>query len=337
MTRQDVAATVRRLDQVLQAGLPPEVAAFGTRLLVRLTGPAHIALLGRTGTGKTLLAELLSGLPNAPDMPMFRVLETPFCDDPAAVHAATARADITLWCGQEFGAADQALWNPLPDVVKDHSFLVVTKADLLASRGALNTTMESLAFVATQEFQGLFPLATLLAIQGNTLGQDKTFRASGAAALVAALRRQIALDHQAARDAAYVFLDRYGKLADVESPVKATLQPDPGALAGSVSARPMAYLRQQSLALKTAALLPKSEKTRAILDHCCVTIDGLAGLTGPTLALEPETANSAHLYQEVLSVADTMILLQMENTAGAATDALILLLQLRKTVDQFIN
>lgn len=320
MTAHDPAALLRRLEQVLLSDLPPKAANHGARLASHMKGPMRIVLVGRPGVGKGLLAKLLDLLP---DLRGCEISRADLGDDPAPLWDATARADIVLWCGQGFGTVDSSLWAKMPDVLKDHSFLVLTKADLLARQGELDATLRSLDLTAADEFHSLFPLATPQAIAACGPGQSAAFRASGAAALKTALLHQISLYRTATHDGACLFLDRY----EILNPAAPTV-PTPATQSADLSwANPLAYLRDQAEGLQVGAALPLPAKIQAILQHCCATAEQLANM------MEPFAQNSAEdiaQIEEVFGVADTMVLLQLEGSASAATDALSLLLQLRR-------
>ena len=325
MTAHDPTVMIQRLEHALQAKLSPEVAAQGARLVKRLKGPVHIAVIGRAGSGKSRLAELLS---QQADLPIFEVFETTMVLDLVSLRAAATPADIVLWCCQDAETTELALWSKLEDVIKDHVFLVLTKADLLAAQGELNATMESLQRIADEEFHSLIPLATLQAIAANGANDTAAFRTSGAAGLKAALRHLLALDRGASRDSATLFLDRYENFSAI---VTAPPQPTKP-LSASIWADPLVFLQKRADGLRLAQSLPLAEKIRTALEHCCDTAEGLADLMGQTTQISTE--DSARL-NEVLAVADTTVLLRLEGTASAATDALALLLQLRRDFAQW--
>ena len=56
----------------------------------------------------------------------------------SAVDWAVRRTDIALWCTQFFSEEEQSLWSRVPDSLKDHAFLVLSKADVLSADNALS-------------------------------------------------------------------------------------------------------------------------------------------------------------------------------------------------------
>lgn len=320
VTLHDPTAILRQLEQVLLSRLAPDVAAFGGRIVSRLKGPVRIALIGRAGAGKTLLAELLS---RQTDLPACQFSETTLGKDTTQLRTATAQADLVLWCTQGLGADEALQWSTVPDVIKDHSFLILTKADLLAGQGRLQSVLHAMAPIAAEEFLGIFPLATPQAIASQGPDQTAAFRASGSADFVAALRHQVGLDRRATQDSAYLFLERYADATLTPIPPQPSLLPPEH----SVWVALLTYFKQQALVMQDAALMPLPDKIQTILDHCRATADGLANLIDQCTLMTPQDTARA---QEILTVADTMVLLKLEGSCRAATDALDLLLQLRR-------
>lgn len=332
MNAGNAASLGQQLESALLAPLKPEVANLGARLLARLDRPVHIAIIGPPDAGKTRLGELLAQQSDLSECLLFELSTT---SDDADLCTAAGRADIALWCGQTFGAADLALWSKMPDRLKDHSFLVLTKADSLAAQGQLQSTLALLRDIAAEEFLQVFPVAALqgLAASGpNATNAGAALRASGAEALKQAILRQIAQARGAVRDSVLVFLDRYGA---TEWAVAAA-QSEPVAPANPVVpqiselwAPSHDYLAARARDLASAQALPATEKARPVMQHCCETIDGLVGLLPVQSAL---IGAQATLAQEILAVADTMVLLQLEGGARSAIDGMALLLQLRRDI-----
>ena len=327
MTAHDPQALFRRLETVLATKLSLEVAAQGARLLGRLKGPVQIAVIGRAGSGKS---ELVRFLERQNEFPVFEVSQTTLVPDLAPLRAAVYPADIVLWCCQTFNAAELLLWSQMPDVIKDHSFLVLTKADILAGRDLLNAALQALSQIAAEEFHSLFAISTLQAIEASRPDQTAAFRASGAAALRLTLLKQLELDREATCDSASLFLDRHQSSCAILEIPSVAIKP----AATFIWQEPLMYFRSRADGLRDALLLPSSQKIKAVLDHCCDTAEGLADLMGRTGEVAAE--DSARI-QEILAVADTMVLLRLEGTASAATDALALLFQVRRDLSQISN
>ena len=136
----------------------------------------------------------------------------------AAVDWATRRADIVLWCTQDFDGGERDLWARVPETLKDHSYLVLTMADQLLMKGILQDRIATLAEVVAEEFHSLMPVATL---HGDA---DHTVPVSGARATTAALAalgtpvRHVELEGAGAQD--------FGEAASGQATVKVHL-PEP--------------------------------------------------------------------------------------------------------------
>ena len=71
---------------------------------------------------------------------------------------------VTVWCSENFGPEEQAIWNTAPEATKDHGFLALTMADRLLMKNLLIPRIQDLGSVVSEEFLGLYPVATLQAI-----------------------------------------------------------------------------------------------------------------------------------------------------------------------------
>lgn len=326
MIGRDPAALRLRLEQALGFGLKAEVAAIGARLLARLGSPVQMILIGRPGVGKSALRGMLQ---QQSAMSACVVSELTIDHHPQPLAGAARQADIVLWCGQGFDATDLDLWAEVPDQIKDHSFFVLTKADQLAAQGHLQSTLAALADITADAFLGVFPIATLQALSACspqlTLAEP-AFRASGAAALTAAICKQIAQAHGAICDSAWVFLERYGG-ADIAGPPAQIVQHRSVPAEQHIWARPFACLEQRARDLASAQQMPADEKIRHIIAHCCQTTDRLIDLMADCANPNPA---QACLREEILGVADTLVLMQLESSAQSAVDAMALILQLRR-------
>jgi len=146
---------------------------------------------------------------------------------------AAERADIVLWCSLEFTPAEQWLWSAMPERLKDHGFLVLTKADTLIRSGTLGQRIAELEDIVAEEFHSLVPVATLQGLKALRAdgGPDlDALSASGAAALSAALVRHVEQGLRADLDAALMFLSRFGSepapIATVPAAASPQMQPD---------------------------------------------------------------------------------------------------------------
>jgi hypothetical protein len=120
---------------------------------------------------------------------------------------------MVIWCSQAFTPAERWLWSAMPDRLKDHGFLVLTKADELIREGTLADADRRLDDIVAEEFHSLVPVATLqgLAALCRDTGTDRdALAASGAEALISALLAHVEQGRRADLDAALLFLSRFG-------------------------------------------------------------------------------------------------------------------------------
>lgn len=130
----------------------------------------------------------------------------------SAVDWSVRRTDIALWCSQSFDEAEQIVWRRVPDSLKDHAFLVLTKADVLSTEKSLSKRVAALETVVAEEFHSLFAVATLQAIRAHNGGgaiDESMYHASGGGALTAEILRHAERGRRADFDGAHMFLARY--------------------------------------------------------------------------------------------------------------------------------
>ncbi|WP_461308665.1 hypothetical protein, partial [Albidovulum sp.] len=125
---------------------------------------------------------------------------------------AAPRTDIAIWCTQDFDATEQALWTAAPDQLKDHAYLLLTRADVLAAGGRLDPMLADLRERCVGEFSRVLAVATEEAIAARRpdggIDRERLER-SGGKALIAAILRDIELGRQAALDRALLMVQRY--------------------------------------------------------------------------------------------------------------------------------
>ncbi|WP_108814072.1 hypothetical protein [Loktanella sp. Alg231-35] len=151
-----------------------------------------------------------------PALAKITVLEVVAPDDPTAVHKASQwaakRSDVALWCTQGFGDVERGIWAAMPDTLKDHAFLMITKADELQDEGVLDATVASVQSMAKDEFNQILPIATLSAIASRqadgSVNKDK-MRGSGGLALISAVLKQVEMGRQSVVDMADVLLHQH--------------------------------------------------------------------------------------------------------------------------------
>ena len=272
--------------------------------------------------------------------------------DPSLMISAFRATDIVLWCTHSFAPQEAGLWDRAPETLKDHSFLILTKADMLAEQALLQPRMTQLSDVAANEFHSLFPTTTAAAMQElltNETLSDGTRAASGIEILADAVTRLAKGGRQADLDAALLFAAHHG--LDVHADTAA--QPSrPKALAdGSGSDAPLiettssqtnpsngteiydtaAALLEDRIA-ELAAGSERSPDAVALLSQCADISDALTEFVLDSAA--SEDANTEAWRDDLLQAADRMTLMALESTTAAAADAVGILCQLRTDFKQ---
>lgn len=166
---------------------------------------------------------------NLPSLNKISVMELVTSDDRLeqirAMRWAAKRTDIAIWATQSYYGTEHGLWRDMPDLIKDHSFLIRTKADELGGVAERQNAIDDLRQIAGDHFAKVLPLATLEATaarhaDGST---DKDLlRSSGGIGLISSIMRQIESGRQSTIDQAAVLLYK-NDLLDAEGNIKAPL------------------------------------------------------------------------------------------------------------------
>lgn len=258
----------------------------------------------------------------------------------AAADLATRRGDIVLWCTEVFDPSEQALWAVVPDEIKDHGFLVLTKSDRLLMRGELENRIAALQTVAAEDFLGLYPVATLSAIAARANADeadDGPWKASGGHALARSVMREVATGRNADAGNALAFLNRFsisGDRPDVENAARTeSAPPHAGPDAEAPDARDdvvtgaLDYLGDRAGDLMLRLPGDGSGLSDLVLEHCVETAAGLSDILARAGQGDPV---AAQLTVDATDGMDMLVLLQLERSDEAAEDAVSLLLQLKK-------
>lgn len=273
----------------------------------------------------------------------------------AGLEMAIARADVLIWCSQEFGEQEQQLWSLVPDHIKDHGLLAITMADRLLMRGTLDKTIERLEPVVAEEFLGLFPVATIQGITARTAGEDtnaELWGSSGGQSLMDLLSKQITQGRSADMDQARVFMERLATRmpqsrpadADIPAPsapegAKVEIQPD--GRESTVLIEPQGVDTSAVAVLSEAVDLLQKHANRMlddmgdgedldadrILSNCSDAIESVSSLIN---GAEGENALAEAIQDDVQDGEEMLMLFQLERGEDAALDAVTLLLQIRK-------
>ena len=399
-------ASARVQDQLAQAidtgQVPDEEKRRAAQLLRRLKSSVEVVLIGRPGSGKSRLVNMLTGMTVIPETGRLPPLEVRYAPVPRTVYlmadgsekcrdghhldqptpAGTAiiraempldiltrlslteiclegspgeqktivdwamnRADIVLWCSQDFDASEQALWAGAGEVLKDHSFLVLTKADQLQMKGVLSERIARLQDIVAEEFLAMFPLATIQAISASPSGGERDqglWTSSGGKALMDAVLRLVATGRRADADNALIFLRRTGVELSIDGPEVATPEP-PGRVAARDRVEPggpqkagvdmkvfgeaLDFLQQRADQMLRVLRGEGPGNQAVVLDHCLETANRLSEIIQQVEATGPPLSD---IQDDVIECGDMMVLFHLEKTEDAAEDAVTMLLQLKK-------
>lgn len=287
----------------------------------------------------------------------------------SAIDWSVRRTDIALWCSQVFEEDEQIVWRRVPDSLKDHAFLVLTKADELSAEKSLSKRVASLETVVAEEFHSLFAVATLQAIKahrGDGAVDEAMYHASGGGALTAEILRHAERGRRADFDGAHMFLARYkikprpvSAAPRVQAPTaKAAAEPTPGPVSESAPAavveapapKPatpavdpvepvenvtllsdaVRFLKRRGETLSETAASLGEGNTKGLVDQCMNAVEYLTDL----FSQDDSGCPAADAFiDELAEASDMMVLMQLEDGDGAAADAATLLLQLRRDLE----
>ena len=370
--REACTQVIARLDHCLASGsLSATAERQAQGLRDRLSAGVRVVIIGPAGVGKSQLRNVLLGeevrnvSPTA-DATWFSLgdgsasAETEHGLDVARVHLRTpflqlttlldvtaprdpetfsdratwalSQADIAIWCTQSFTKDEAAVWMQASDHLKDHSFLVLTKADALASTGSLQNQIANLQAVAAEEFHSFFPTSTFhahKALQADGEITDKQLAASGAKALRHALHSLAVSGHRADLDSAQLFLQR--TVGDPEANASAAVQmPTP-------QATPLTRTYEQALSLlrgRMADLVPESDTAlppiEDVLGGCGTLAEDLAELAAEQTHSDPDFDNWRN---DLYEASDKVVLMSLENDPRSAADAATVILQLKRDLE----
>lgn len=283
----------------------------------------------------------------------------------SGVDWAVRRTDIALWCTQNFGKVERAVWSRVPDSLKDHAFLVLTKADVLSAEKALSQRVAELETVVAEEFHSMFAVATLQAIRAHSSeGVDEAmFHASGGGALTSEVLRHAERGRRADFDSAHMFLARYqvqpGPKAATQPEAKVDVQavaeplaskaptPEPEAapaessMASPVETRPevanselfsgaIRYLKRRGDGLSETVANLSEQDSKPVVNQCVDAVEHLMDL----FSQDESGCDAADAFiDELAEATDVMVLMQVEDGDAPAADAVTLLLQLRRDME----
>ncbi|MGB7242116.1 MAG: hypothetical protein WBC93_08535 [Sulfitobacter sp.] len=275
---------------------------------------------------------------------------------------ADKRTDIAIWCTQDFDETEQDGWLRARDDMKDHAFLVVTKADLLAAENQLENTLADLNRESADQFIQILPLATHEAIASrNSDGQIDTDKMtkSGGRALISAILSEVEQGRRALCDNAEVLLRQYPTATDAAEPSQTAAQNAPAEAANTVPKRTQRPTDKPVSKTKKWVDQPKLtgvDYADAVgrFSNCGQRFNDEISKTGSldVRRLMQETANSVQwlcdhicengdesdatlvqMRDSVFDAADLMQLMFMEEDGNAAADSIALVIQLKRDME----
>lgn len=272
-------------------------------------------------------------------------------------------ADVAIWCSQNFDDREAAIWQEVPDRLKDNSFLALTKADQLQMKGTLSQQTAHFEDNYADEFYRMVPVATkhaTAACADGAVADHDLWRASGCEVFSKALDRLVASGKLADADYADMLLARATALPDMatlsstanNTHLDATMDAASDhaetfdATAGTSGIAADGTHMELSEAIETALSMiqtcaddlvaapnPRNNVTY-ILNHCAETAQALSTLLMDTA---PDDKNIIRLRDDALESEQMIQLFQLERNETAAADAVTLLLQLKKEMAQVVN
>jgi len=298
------------------------------------------------------------------------LLEVVFGDDPAeqrrALKWAARRSDIALWCSQGFDEQERALWAGMPDILKDHSFLLLTKADRLARKKQLSDRLAVLQDIIGEDFIDVLALSTQEAIASRRPEgkfDQKALKDSGGAALLKAVMRHVEQGRQAAEDRAEMLLAQYEaqipdapKTSEASEDVSAAKPgddppaPEPAETPEAPISSAPAPIAEPDIPDETPEALEPAEvfavyqravetiqeaasslddgADEPLIDSCLICAEQLYGSLSDISCEQTEFVALRDMCEEV---SELLLLLQIEDqNIGTFVEAVTLLLQLRR-------
>lgn len=247
----------------------------------------------------------------------------------------------------------------MPDHIKDHSVLVLTKADQLLMRDVLSDNIARLEPIVSNEFLGLFPVATIQGVTAQTGAEhvdDPLWAASGGKTLMQVVSRHIRHGRTADIDQARVFLDRLAlKIPQNTEQLPETLKAKPQPVAANEAdvaessqietaydenadhEAPIGLLSEAVDVLQRHAgqMLDALDEggevdSEKIIDSCSDAVRSVSALLGSG----PGDAATDALKGDLQDGEEMLMLFQLERGEDAAVDAVALVLQLRKEMEK---
>ena len=185
-------------------------------------------------------------------------------DQQRAMLWASKRTDLAVWCSERFDQSEQALWDTMPDAMKDNGFLLLTHADKALANGEFEDLLGHIRHNFAYQFNKIMPIATPAAIASRRPdgSVDKAMmQKSGGLTLISSILRQVDMSLQATVDQAELMVKTY---KDAPAQPKVTPRRSTPIVAKSVDAPGPAVQEQpvvQEPAVETPAAPVAAEQT----------------------------------------------------------------------------
>ena len=220
------------LNLLVGSAVIPETLRLPT-IIVQHGDVARMICTLTDGTTKILPgSDLAQVLPLAPalvtlemDLPALKVISLlevsagPMeAEQKRAATWASKRSDLVIWCTTSYLPKEQAVWESLPDGVKDNSFMFLTKVDLLGGRESAQAMHQRVELRAGEEFRQILSISAKQARAAMPVGgpvNRDLFRDSGASAVITAIKTSVQSGRRADTDTGELLLARHVEASEL--------------------------------------------------------------------------------------------------------------------------
>lgn len=284
-------------------------------------------------------------------------LTGPYDQQEYMLQYAVQSAAIFVWCTENFDEPEQRLWETVPEEIKDHSFLALTKADQKLMKGQLQQRISELETIVSEEFLGLYPVATLQGIaarEGGQSVQQDLWKSSGGQDLCESIERQVTVGRAEDLDKAAMLLGQLvseqqdaeesatqdntrdvAKSGRSEKNKKAEEETGARDLWAKDTARHMesmlALLQNHADEMMEEVARSGTVDPSAVLDKCASAVSDLLDKLATAPEGDPVVEN---MREDARDGEEMLLLLQLEKGEEAATDAVSLMIQMKKEISE---
>lgn len=246
-------------------------------------------------------------------------------DQRKAIAWGCKRADIAIWCSTKFDADEQELWSGVPDHLKDHGFLILTKSDLSRASAKPGTRLEMISKAWGDEFRNILSVSAKQALDAHTPNGEldrALFKTSGASGLIAAIKRQVENGRRAAMDHGEQVLAKHCAEIDFAALVpKAEPELDEAEKPGiSDPLEELAPAKEPKAASSPKAPVPKKEKVEK--PALALSEADRKALDDSIVLLADRARNLADMFDGPDKVSVDAVVLHSDETVAELSDAL---------------